>query len=566
MAFCPKEASSKHIAACHILALPHNFYNHVEAGRIIIKKSASWGFCEKGLVVESAADDQKQELVEADLVILATGYKSYQKIMDLCESSPYHQYLLSATFFIANRECIHPRIPQLAIIGYTESISNLFASEMEVRWLLCFLAGGFRQPSTKEMEEEIKLTVAIIGAGISGLIASKYVKEKGFTPIVFEMKDNVGGVWLRTLDTTLVQTPRIAFQFSDFPWPAAVTGDFPTHGEFLEYLQSYARHFSLLQYIQFNSKVVGMDFVENLDSRDLGVLAVGFNTKTCKELLVQVHIVDFVMVCTGRYGDIPNMPELEAGKGPEVFKGKVVTAMELYSMDHEQVDDLISGKKIVVVGFQKTAFDVAEKCAGANGENLPCTMICREPRWHLPPSLAWTMALGFLFATRFSELMDHKPGESFLLALLATLLSPLRWGLCKLAEICLQWQLPLKKYDILPEGSFFQEMASCNIFTHPQDFYDHVEAGRIIIKKSARWGFCEKGLVLESESDDQKKQELVEADLVILATGYRGNQKLKDLFEPSSPYHRCLLPGLECGVLPLYRECIHPRIPQLAII
>ncbi|XP_031488556.1 probable flavin-containing monooxygenase 1 [Nymphaea colorata] len=425
-------------------------------------------------------------------------------------------------------------------------------------------------------------TVAIIGAGISGLIASKYVKEKGFTPIVFEMKDNIGGVWLRTLDSTLVQTPRLAFQFSDFPWPSAVTGDLPTHSEFLEYLQSYARHFHLLQYIQFNSKVVGMDFVENLDSRDLGVLASmgdawsgeAFNSGgkwhisvlNANEGCSKVHIVDFVMVCTGRYGDIPNMPDFEAGKRPEVFKGKVVHAMELYSMDHEQVDDLISGKKIVVVGFQKTAFDVADKCAGANGVELPCTMICREPRWHLPPSLAWTMTLGFLFATRFSELMDHKPGESFLLALLATLLSPMRWGLCKLVEFCLRWQLPLKKYGILPEGSFFQEMASCNIFTLPQDFYDHVEAGRIIIKKSARWGFCEKGLVLESESHDQKKQELVEADLVILATGYRGNQKLKSLFEPSSPYHRYLLPGLECGVLPLYRECIHPRIPQLAII
>ncbi|KAF3791176.1 hypothetical protein EJ110_NYTH14503 [Nymphaea thermarum] len=31
------------------------------------------------------------------------------------------------------------------------------------------------------------------------------------------------------------------------------------------------------------------------------------------------------------------------------FKGKVVHAMELYSMDHNQVDDLISGKMIVVV-------------------------------------------------------------------------------------------------------------------------------------------------------------------------------------------------------------------------
>lgn len=78
--------------------------------------------------------------------------------------------------------------------------------------------------------------------------------------------------------------------------------------------------------------------------------------------------MDFVIVCTGRYGDIPKMPTFEAGKGPEVFKGKAMHAMELYSMDKKQVDDLISAKKVVVVGFQKSAFDIAAKCAGTNGE------------------------------------------------------------------------------------------------------------------------------------------------------------------------------------------------------
>ncbi|CAN6442301.1 unnamed protein product [Victoria cruziana] len=287
--------------------------------------------------------------------------------------------------------------------------------------------------------------IAIIGAGLSGLIACKYVKEKGFTPVVFEMKDDVGGVWLKTLDSTLTQTYRLAFQFSDFPWPAAVTGDFPTQGEFLGYVRPYAAHFQLLRYIQFNSKVVGMDFVEDLDpSTDRfgngAVASMGgawsaeaFNSRgkwhvsvsSSKEECSQVHIVDFVMVCTGRYGDIPNVPDFEVGKGPEMFKGKVVHAMDFYSMDHKQAEDLVSGKKITVVGFQKTAADIAVKCADINGSELPCTLIFREPRWHLPHTLGWSMALAFLLGTRFSELMEHKPGESFLLALLATLLSPL---------------------------------------------------------------------------------------------------------------------------------------------
>ncbi|KAB1227019.1 putative flavin-containing monooxygenase 1 [Morella rubra] len=448
--------------------------------------------------------------------------------------------------------------------------------------------------------------VAITGAGMSGLLACKYILEKGFDPIVLEAMESVGGLWNHTIQSTKLQTAKESFQFSYFPWPSSVEEVFPHNNQVLEYLESYAQHFGIIPYIKFNSKVVSIDYVGEpygemeswdlwggtdkpfgsrgkwhiivQDSRccstelevELAYLESGINQlqSLCPyhhsllrlQILFkcQVHQVEFVVLCIGRFSGVPNITEFPPNQGPEVFSGKVIHSTDYSSMDNASAAEFIRRKRIAIVGSQKSAPDIAAECANANGVEYPCTMIQRTAHWLLPSASFWGVSLSFLYFNRFSELLVHKPGETFLLKFLATMLSPLRWGISKFAESYLKWKLPMKKYGVIPKSSFFQEVSSCQIKMLPENFYDQVEEGSIILKKSQSLSFCKEGLVLNGEHQPLK------TDLVILATGYNGDQKLQSMFK--SEVYQKYISGSPNSMVPLYRQIVRPRIPQLAVI
>ncbi|XP_048337307.2 probable flavin-containing monooxygenase 1 [Ziziphus jujuba] len=415
--------------------------------------------------------------------------------------------------------------------------------------------------------------VAIVGAGTSGLLACKYALSRGFKPIVFESRGGIGGVWIKTVETTKLQTPKPVYQFSDFPWPASVTEDFPNQHQVFDYIESYARHFDLLKHIKFNTKVLGIEYEgpseEEMQCWSLwGGNGEPFSSNGKWRIQVQdtqltstddqVYHVDFVILCIGRFSDVPNIPEFPQNKGPQAFHAKVIHSMDYSAMDYKSAAEFVKGKQVTVVGFQKSALDIAMECSNANGVEKPCTVIYKTEHWNVPDYLPWGFPLAFLYLNRFSELLVHKPGEGILLSLLATMLSPLRWAISKFVESHIKKKLRLAKYGMVPKHSFLQEISSCLISTMPEKFYDRVEEGSIVLKKSANLSICQDGVLVDGEVNPRK------TDLVILATGFRGDKKLKDIF--LSSIFKDIVFGSPNAAMPLYRECIHPRIPQLAII
>ncbi|GAB2212750.1 hypothetical protein Drorol1_Dr00020733 [Drosera rotundifolia] len=214
----------------------------------------------------------------------------------------------------------------------------------------------------------------------------------------------------------------------------------------------------------------------------------------------ETYQVDFVMLCVGRFSGEANIPEFAPNQGPEAFDGEVIHLIDYSAMDEEKAADYVKGKKVTVVGFQKSALDITQECATVNGVENPVTVIIRKPHWNVSDYLPWGVPLAFLYLNRLSELTAHKPSEGLLLSLLAAMLSPLHHA---------------------------QEISKLHVLADGED-------------------------------------RLVKSELVILATGFKGVEKLKGIFASPS-YQECIAGSLD-RIIPLYRQCIPLRIPCLAVI
>lgn len=119
-----------------------------------------------------------------------------------------------------------------------------------------------------------------------------------------------------------------------------------------------------------------------------------------------------------------------------------------------------------------------------------------------------------------------------------------RWLFSKFAES--YYSIPMKKYDMVPDHSLFDALATCTLAIEPKDYYKRLEEGSILLKKSKTFIFCKEGVIVEGQSCP------IKSDVVILGTGFRGDQKIKDMFK--SEYFRAVSVGSASTTVPLYRS------------
>lgn len=372
--------------------------------------------------------------------------------------------------------------------------------------------------------------IGIIGAGLSGLATAKAFLQQGYEVTIIEKAAAIGGVWeqRRSYLGVATQTTRDEYAFSDFPMPAYYPL-WPSGEQVQQYLEKYAMHFQVFPRIRFHTTVLQLRF--NQEEWEMEVYDA---IKSSIEIL-RFH---FVAICTGTF----HQPEIPAFKGIESFTGTILHS--------SQVNDaaLLKNKSVAVVGFAKSATDIATLAAGIARE---CHLLYRKAQWKVPRYFGNLLNMRYLLFSRFSEAFFDAPRKTAFQKFLHTAGKPLVWAQWRGLELLLKKQFKLKACGMVPQHRI-EDQISCSLGVAPEGFYQKVASGLIKAQQTEIDHFDGNKLVL-------RNGQVLTPDVVVCGTGF--SQELPFL----EPRYRELVLDKTTGYQ-LFRNILHPQVPQLGFI
>lgn len=215
-------------------------------------------------------------------------------------------------------------------------------------------------------------SVAVIGAGISGLTALKMFADYGVEVVCFEASDRVGGNWAfdnpngssSAYRSLHIDTSKHQLSFRDFPMPEEFP-DFPHHSQIKQYLDDYAEAFDLFRSIEFENRV---QHAERLEGG-------GWELTTER---TGVRHFDALVVGNGHHWD-PRFADF-----PGEFTGEMIHS-------HAYIDPWdpleLMGKRILVVGLGNSAADISVELSSKVMRN-DVTLSTRSGAWIVPKYIA----------------------------------------------------------------------------------------------------------------------------------------------------------------------------------
>ena len=206
------------------------------------------------------------------------------------------------------------------------------------------------------------IEVLIVGGGMSGILAGIKLAERGIKFKIYEKNVDIGGTWLENhYPGSRVDIANHFYSYS-FDENHQWSEHFSQQPELLEYFKKCFRKYDIEQHTFFNTQVTNMSFNSSIHSWEVESVCNG---------KIKNETTNIVISCVGQLNQ-PSFPEIN---GLKDFQGSIFHSAQW--PDH----DVISGKRVAVVGTGASAFQIvpsiADKC-----EEL--TIFQRSPPWMFP--------------------------------------------------------------------------------------------------------------------------------------------------------------------------------------
>ncbi|KAM5237494.1 flavin-containing monooxygenase 5-like [Ctenodactylus gundi] len=326
--------------------------------------------------------------------------------------------------------------------------------------------------------------IAVIGAGICGLGAIKCCLDEGLEPLCFEKSNDIGGLW-RYEETPECGRPGIyrsltsntskeMMAFSDYPFP----DHFPNYlhnTKVMQYLRMYAKHFGLMEHIQFQSKVCSVRKRPEFSSSGQWDVVVETDGQQ------NTYVFDGVMVCSGHYTE-KHLP-LQDFAGIEKFRGRY-----LHSWEYKHPDSFV-GKRVVVVGIGNSGADVAGEIGRVAEQVFLST---RRGAWTWFRVWDNGNPVDTTLFTRYNRTLN-KFTPKFLIN---------RW-----MENKLNAKFNHANYGLQPKHRFLNYQS-----TFGDDLPNHIITGRVLVKPNVK-EFSATSAIFEDGTEE-------DIDAVVFSTGY----------------------------------------------
>lgn len=376
-------------------------------------------------------------------------------------------------------------------------------------------------------------TIAIIGAGVSGIASARACLRRGHRIIGIEHADDFGGVWhpSRRYPGIQTQSPKGLYCYTDAPMPEDYP-EWPSGPQVHAYLSSYADRHELRKHFRFSTRVVAMRRPSTGRGWILTVESSGERSE---------HHADAVIVGTGQFSK-PHRLELPGHDAFLEAGGVVRHSSEL------DTDTLQPGQQVVVVGGSKSGSDIAVLAAQAGAAST--TLAYRRNVWRVPYRPGGVNFKHLLYM-RAQEIQFPSWAPLGLPAPLSWLFRAIAWLNFRGLEALLTLQLGLRKWDMVPE-SRIEDEASCALPIVTPGLFEALKTGSIVPMRSppAR---LEAGTVILANGTSLPCSHLV------FATGWR----LEHPFLPQDVLQKLVEPD---GLYRLHRFAVCPEVPDLGFV